>query len=143
MLWIKSFHLITMVCWFAGLFYLPRLFVYHCDVSPAEQVHYKRFCTMEQKLFWGIMTPSAILTIGLGLWLVHGYGKAYFIASKWLHWKILAVIILVVYHIMCGLYIKRFKHAANQHSGLFYRWFNEFPVIILITVILLAILKPF
>jgi putative membrane protein len=143
MLWLKSFHIIAMVCWFAGLFYLPRLFVYHCEILPEETKHYKQFCTMERRLFWGIMTPSAIFTIFLGLGLLHSLGHEYMQQAKWIHYKLLLVFILIGYHIHCGITIKRFKLNINKRSAKFYRYFNEFPVIILIATTLLVVLKPF
>ena len=138
MLWIKAFHIIFMVTWFAGLFYLPRLFVYHTITNyPATQAQFK---IMERKLYFGIMTPGGVLTILFGLWLWLGYGIG---AGKvWLAAKFILVIILVVYHLWCGLLVKRFRDDANGHGHVFYRWFNEFPVLILIGAVLLAVFKP-
>lgn len=137
MLWIKSLHIIFMVTWFAGLFYLPRLFVYH---SMAEdQTSIDRFKIMERKLYYGIMAPGAILTIIFGLWLWLGYG----FSGGWLHIKLALVIILIGYHLYCGRLLKTFKQDRNCHSHVFYRWFNEFPVLILFAVIFLVELKPF
>lgn len=139
MLWIKAFHIISMVTWFAGLFYLPRLFVYHSDAK--DETSNQRFKIMERKLFYGIATPSAVITIALGFWLVHimGYGLLY---SLWLQIKLALVAILVIYHIYCGKLLNDFKNDHNQHNHVWYRWFNEFPVIILIAVILLVELQP-
>jgi putative membrane protein len=137
MLWIKSFHLIFMVTWFAGLFYLPRLFVYHAmaeDVASGE-----RFKVMERKLYYGIMTPGAVLTILFGLWLWLGYG----FTGGWLHAKLALVVVLVVYHLWCGRLLSRFTHDRNEHSHVWYRWFNEFPVVVLIAIVILAVVKPF
>ena len=137
MLWIKSFHIIFMVTWFAGLFYLPRLFVYHAmsdDTASRE-----RFKIMERKLFFGIMTPGAVLTIVFGLWLWLGYG----FYGGWLHAKMALVIILVVYHVYCGKLMVDFRRDGNRHGHLFYRWLNELPVILLIAIILLVELQPF
>lgn len=127
-----------MVTWFAGLFYLPRLFVYHAMTNdPATQAQFK---IMERKLYFGIMTPGGVLTILFGLWLWLGYGIG---AGKvWLAAKFILVIILVVYHLWCGLLVKRFRDDANGHGHVFYRWFNEFPVLILIGAVLLAVFKP-
>ena len=136
MLWIKSFHIIFMVTWFAGLFYLPRLFVYHA--MSEDDTSNQRFKIMERKLFYGIMTPGGIITIALGLWLWLGYG----FSGAWLHAKVTLVIILTIYHIYCGKLLLDFKHDRNQHSHVFYRWFNEFPVLILIAVIILVEIKP-
>ena len=136
MLWIKSFHIIFMVTWFAGLFYLPRLFVYHA--MSQDDASNQRFKIMERKLFYGIMTPGGIITIALGIWLWLGYG----FSGAWLHAKVTLVTVLAFYHIYCGKLLLDFKHDRNQHSHVFYRWFNEFPVLILIAVIILVEIKP-
>ena len=137
MLWIKAWHIIFMVTWFAGLFYLPRLFVYHA--MSEDGVSRERFKVMERKLFYGIMTPGAILTIAFGAWLWLGYG----ITGGWLMAKLVLVAGLVIYHIYCGKLLTDFKHDRNTHSHVYYRWFNEVPVIALIGIILLVELKPF
>jgi len=141
MLWVKAFHIIFMVTWFAGLFYLPRLFVYHamCD----DQAGSDRFKIMERKLFFGIMTPGAILTIALGLWMLHDYAWYAFAATGWLHAKLALVGVLVIYHAYCGKLLFDFKYDRNRHGHVFYRWLNEFPVMILIAIIILTIVKPF
>ncbi len=137
MLWIKSFHIIFMVTWFAGLFYLPRLFVYHAlSEDPASR---ERFKVMERKLFFGIMTPGGILTIGSGLWLWLGYG----FQGGWLHAKIALVATLVIYHAYCGVLMSDFKRERNRHGHVFYRWLNELPVVVLIAIVLLVELQPF
>ncbi len=143
MLWIKAFHIIFMVTWFAGLFYLPRLFVYHSMSSDA--ISNERFKVMERKLYYGITMPGGIITIILGLWLLIGYWWTPFLAVKgmvWLHIKLLLVSLLIIYHFYCGKLVADFKYDRNQHSHVFYRWFNEFPVLILIAVVILAIIKP-
>ena len=137
MLWVKSAHIIFMVTWFAGLFYLPRLFVYHAMTTDATGI--ERFKIMERKLYYGIMTPGAILTIVFGLWLWLGYG----ITGGWLHAKVALVVLLILYHLYCGKLLKDFKHDRNRYGHVYYRWLNEAPVIILIAVILLVELKPF
>lgn len=136
MLWIKSFHIVFMVTWFAGLFYLPRLFVYHSMATDKPGID--RFKIMERKLFFGIMTPGAVLTMVLGFWLWLGYG----IGGSWMHWKMLLVLVLVLYHIYCGKLLFDFKRDNNKHGHVFYRWLNEFPVILLIGIVLLVELKP-
>lgn len=138
-LWVKAFHIIFMVTWFAGLFYLPRLFVYHADAK--DETSNQRFKVMERKLYYGIMTPGAIITIILGLWLIHLLGYS-ILASFWLQAKLFFIVILVLYHIYCGKLLNEFKHDSNQHSHVWYRWFNEFPVIVLIAVVLLVELQP-
>ena len=139
MLWVKSFHIIFMVTWFAGLFYLPRLFVYHAmtqDTTTSAQ-----FKTMESKLYFGITTPGGILTILFGVWLWLGYDFG--AGSGWLAAKLILVIMLVLYHLWCGRILKDFRTDRNTHSHVFYRWFNEFPVVVLIATILLVVFKPF
>ena len=137
MLWIKSCHIIFMVTWFAGLFYLPRLFVYHAmsEDAPSRE----RFKLMERKLFYGIMTPGAVLTIAFGLWLWLGYG----FYGGWLHAKMALVAVLVAYHAYCGKLMVDFKHDRNRHGHVFYRWLNELPVVLLIAIVLLVELQPF
>ena len=137
MLWVKAFHIIFMVTWFAGLFYLPRLFVYHAMASDPASV--ERFKIMERKLFYGIMTPGAVLTIAFGLWLWLGYGAS----GAWLNVKIALVLVLVAYHVYCGKLVQDFKHDRNQRGHVFYRWLNEFPVVLLIAIVVLAVVKPF
>ena len=136
-LWTKALHIIFMVTWFAGLFYLPRLFVYHALTQDREGND--RFKVMERKLFYGIMTPGALLTITTGLWLWIGFG----ISGGWLHAKLLFVAILIVYHLWCGKLLADFRNDRNRHSHVWYRWFNEFPVVILVAVVFLVVLKPF
>lgn len=137
MLWIKALHISFMVTWFGGLFYLPRLFVYHAMSSDTTSI--ERFKIMERKLYFGIMTPSAVLTIIFGLWLWLGYG----ISGGWMHGKLFLVLILVIYHLHCGKLLKDFKHNRNRYSHVFYRWYNEFPVLLLFAVIILVVVKPF
>jgi len=137
MLWIKTFHIVFMVTWFAGLFYLPRLFVYHAMAS--DQASIDRFKVMERKLFYGIMTPGGIITIALGLWLWLGYG----IGGGWMHAKLALVLVLIGYHAYCGKLMLEFKHDRNRHGHVFYRWFNEFPVLLLIAIVALVVVKPF
>lgn len=136
MLWVKSLHIIFMVTWFAGLFYLPRLFVYHamCNDQPGNE----RFKVMERKLYYGIMTPGALLTIVFGTWLWLGYG----FAGGWLHAKLALVVLLVAYHVYCGKLLLDFKHDRNRHGHVYYRWFNELPVLVLFAVVILVVVKP-
>jgi putative membrane protein len=138
MLWVKSLHIIFMVTWFAGLFYLPRLFVYHA--LAADTVSVQRFLIMERKLFWGIMTPGAVLTIAFGLWLWLGWFRD---ASAWLHVKIALAALLVVYHLWCLRLLRAFAAGRNTKSHIWYRWFNEVPVVILAATVFLVVLKPF
>jgi putative membrane protein len=140
MLWVKAFHIIAMVTWFSGLFYLPRLFVYHALSEDA--LSQARFKIMERKLYYGIMGPGACFTIGLGLWLTQAYGWALYKTALWLHLKFALVFILVIYHLYCGYLRTQFARDQNKHSHIFYRYLNEFPVLILIAIVLLTILKP-
>jgi len=137
MLWIKTLHIVFMVTWFAGLFYLPRLFVYHA--MSDDRVSLERFKVMERKLYWGIMTPGAVLTLVFGIWLWLGWG----FAGGWLHAKLLLVAVLVAYHVWCGKLMLDFRRERNVRSHLWFRWFNEFPVLVLIGTVVLVVLKPF
>lgn len=141
MLWVKAFHLIFIVTWFSALFYLPRLFVYHalCEDETGND----RFKVMERKLYRGIMTPSAILTLVFGLWLLSFYSLEQIASMGWLHAKLTLVILLFAYHGVCGRMLKQFAADNNQRSHRFYRWFNEFPVLLLIAIIILAVVRPF
>jgi putative membrane protein len=134
---LKALHIIFVVTWFAGLFYLPRLFVYHAMTTDEPGI--ERFKVMERKLFNGIMTPSALLAVAFGSWLWLGYGYA----GGWLHVKLALVAVLIVYHIWCGKLLADFKHGRNAHGHVWYRWFNEFPVLILFAVVFLVVFKPF
>jgi putative membrane protein len=138
MLWIKSLHIIFMVSWFAGLFYLPRLFVYHSMTTDAIGI--ERFKLMERKLYYGIMAPSAVLTIASGLWLWLGYG----IGGGWLYAKLVLVVILVAHHLWLGKLMGDFRNDRNRHGDVFYRWINEIPALpVLVLAVLLVVLKPF
>ena len=139
MLWVKAFHIIFMVTWFAGLFYLPRLYVYHA--SAEDSISLTRFKIMERKLYWGIATPGAIITIALGFWLTTYFDAAIY-ASHWFQAKLGLVGLLVLYHIWCGKILFDFKNDKNKHSHVWYRFFNEIPVLMLIAIILLVELQP-
>lgn len=140
MLWLKAFHLIAVVCWFAGLFYLPRLFVYHS--MSEDQPSRDRFKVMERKLYRGIMTPSMVATVALGLAMLLPHWESYRTAY-WMHAKLTLVLILLAYHLYCGRLLQRFAADQNRHGEIFYRWFNEFPVLILLPVVILVIVRPF
>ncbi|MDT8310620.1 MAG: protoporphyrinogen oxidase HemJ [Methylophaga sp.] len=141
MLWIQALHIIFVVTWFAALFYLPRLFVYHAQTEDAAGN--TRFKIMERKLYRGIMTPSAILTVIFGIWLLTFYDLATLQSMGWLHAKLSLVLLLLAYHHVCGRYLKQFANDANRRSHVFYRWFNELPVLVLIAIVILAVVKPF
>jgi putative membrane protein len=138
MLWVKSLHIVFMVTWFAGLFYLPRLFVYHALATDAPS--HERFKLMERKLYWGIMTPGAVLTVAFGVWLWLGWFRG---AGGWLHAKMALVALLVVYHLWCGRLLRAFAAGRNRRGHVWLRWFNEIPVVILLATVLLVVLKPF
>jgi len=138
MLWVKSFHIISMVTWFAGLFYLPRLFVYHA--AAQDRISLERFKVMERRLFWGIMTPGALLTVAFGAWLWLGWFRG---ASGWLHAKMALVAVLAAYHVWCWRLLKAFAAERNTKSVRWYRWFNEFPTLVLVATVLLVVFKPF
>lgn len=136
MLWIKALHIIFVISWFAGLFYLPRLFVNHAMTDDANTQ--ARLALMEQKLY-RFMLPLAVLALGFGLWLWLGFG----ITGGWLHVKLLLVAVLIGYHAYCGKLMRDFKAGNNQHSHVWYRWFNEVPVLILFAIVMLVVVKPF
>ncbi|HEY9051605.1 MAG TPA: protoporphyrinogen oxidase HemJ [Gammaproteobacteria bacterium] len=140
MLWVKAFHVIFMVTWFAGLFYLPRLFVYHA--MSKDQTSIDRFKIMERKLFYGIMTPGGLITLVLGLWMLFDYAYITYASMYWLDIKLLLAAILIGYHIYCWKLLQDFKHDRNQRSHVWYRWFNELPVLLLIAIVILIIVKP-
>ncbi len=136
MLWIKALHIIFVTSWFAGLFYLPRLFVNHAMVNDAATL--ERLSLMEHKLY-RFMLPLAVLALVFGLWLWLGYG----ITGAWLHAKLALVASSIAYHAYCGKLMRDFKSASNTHSHVWYRWFNEAPVLILIAIVILVVVKPF
>lgn len=140
MLWVKSFHIIALICWFAALFYLPRLFVYHA--LCADLVGQQRFCVMERKLYRGIMTPAMLATLFFGFWAA-SYQWTYYIGSGWFHAKLTLVALLLIYHLYCGYLYRQFAQDKNQHGDRFFRVLNELPVLILIPVVLLVVIRPF
>lgn len=139
-LWLKAFHIAAMVTWFAGLFYLPRLFVYHAMTT--DEPGRERFKVMERKLYRGITTPGALVTVALGAMLAMEMGLEAFRQAGWLHWKLALVVVLVAYHAYLGRLVQKFARDENRHGHVFYRWINEFPVLILVAAVCLAVLKP-
>ena len=139
MLWIKTFHLVAMVCWFSGLFYLPRLFVYHAMCT--DQISHERFIIMQRKLFWGITTPSAVATVLLGGWLLLSNFSG-LIAQGWMQGKLLLVLLLLIYHGACWHYMGLLRRGESEHSHGYFRLFNELPVLLLLGIVLLAVVKP-
>jgi putative membrane protein len=140
MLWLKAFHIIAVVCWFAALFYLPRLFVYHA--MSEDEASKERFKIMERKLYRGIMTPSMIAVVIIGGWLLT-LNPGYYFSQGWVHAKLTLVALLIGYHYYCGYLLKQFRNDINTKSHIFYRFFNEAPVLILIAVVILAVVRPF
>jgi len=126
-----------MVAWFAGLFYLPRLFVYHAAAEDAPSR--ERFKVMERKLYRGIMTPCMVLTLLFGFWLWFGFG----ISGTWLHAKVALVALLVAYHFWMGRLRRDFERDANTRTHVFYRWINEIPLVLLAAIVVLVVVKPF
>lgn len=138
LLWIKALHVFFMVAWMSGLFYLPRLMVYHAqsDVQAVKD----QFKIMEKRL-WFFVTPFAVLTLVFGIWLIILYGKDWFVAAKWLHIKLSLVTILYAYHGYLFVLVQKFSKDENTHSSRFYRFLNEAPVLIVFVIIVLAIVK--
>lgn len=135
MLWIKSFHIIFVTSWFAGLFYLPRIFV---NLAMAtEKSEQDRLLLMAHKLY-RFVTPIAFLALGLGIWLWLGIG----FSGAWLNIKLGLTVLLMLYHFYCGHLLKQFKQGLNIHSHVWYRWFNEIPVLLLIAIVILVTVKP-
>lgn len=137
MLWLKALHIIFVVSWFAGLFYLPRLFVYHAQATDPAST--ERFKVMERKLYRGIMTPAMVLTIASGLWLWFGFG----FQGGWLDAKVVLVAVLVAYHFWMRSLMGDFARDANRRSHVFYRWVNEAPTLLLVAIVILVVVKPF
>jgi putative membrane protein len=136
--WIKAWHVIFMVTWFAGLFYLPRLFVYHA--STADSAGIERFRTMEARLLI-LMTIGAVLTAVFGIWLIAK--SPALLETGWLRAKLALVVILAGYHAWLGKLVQDFAAGRNRHSARWYRWFNEVPSLLLIGIVLLAVARPF
>lgn len=140
MLWVKAFHIISMVAWLSGLLYLPRLFVYHAEAS--DDISIQRFKIMERKLYYYITTPAALLTLFFGVWLIsfnaHGYMQ-----MLWLHIKLGLVLLMVIYHLYLGRLLKGFLADQNKHSHVYYRMINEIPFLLLIAIVILVVVKPF
>lgn len=140
MLWVKAFHIIAVICWFAAIFYLPRLFVYHA--MSEDQTSVERFKIMERKLYRGIMTPSMIAVVILGGWLM-SYNLDYYLSQSWIHAKLTLIAVLIGYHFYCGKIMVQFRDDQNTRSHKFYRVFNEIPVFLLVAIVILAVVRPF
>ena len=137
---VKTLHIVFMITWFAGLFYLPRLFVYHAQAAPDDRIGIERFKLMERKLYFGIMAPGAILTVVFGMWMWLGYG----VTGTWLHAKVTFVIVLIAFHVYLGFLLRDFARDRNRHGHVFYRWLNEIPALpLLVVIVWLVVAKPF
>lgn len=141
MLWVKSFHVIFMVTWFAGLFYLPRVFVYHATSDKNNEEQNETFKIMEKKLL-GITSLGALLTIVFGVWLTVAW-RPDVLSYGWMHAKLALVLGLFVYHMWCARIVKQFRSDSNTRSHVWYRWFNEVPVVGLVGIVILVIVQPF
>jgi len=140
MLWVKALHIIFVITWMAAIFYLPRLFVYHVQaLNEGDTRGSERFKIMERKLFNGIMTPGAVLSIVFGLWLWLGYG----ISGGWLHAKLTLVLLLIVFHGLCWSHLRAFRDDRNTRSERYFRIINELPVFLLFGIVIFVVVKPF
>ena len=140
MLWIKTFHIVLIASWFAGLFYLPRIFVNMAkETDPTVQ---KVLAGMARRLY-RFMTILAVPAVGLGLWLYLIYGIGMGPGNGWMHAKLVCVVLVIGYHHGCGILLRKFEQGANRRSHIFYRWFNEIPVLMLVAVTALVVVKPF
>jgi len=139
MLWVRAFHIVGFVAWFAAIFYLPRLFVYHADTT--DEISLKRFNIMERRLYRGIMWPAGIFTTAMGVWLIL-QSPGYYFQAGWCHAKLSCIVLLWAYHLGCGHYVRQFAQGQNQHRSRFYRFFNEVPTVLLIAIVVLVIVKP-
>lgn len=139
MLWLKAFHIIFMVCWFAGIFYLPRLFVYHAMSN--EPVVHAQLAIMERKLY-RFVSIFAVLTVVLGFALM-ALNTSYYLTAPWFHAKLALVVALIIYHFTCGAIAGKLARGENTHSHVYYRWFNEIPTFFLFAIVILVVVKPF
>ncbi|MDA9272260.1 protoporphyrinogen oxidase HemJ [bacterium] len=140
MLIIKALHIIAMVAWFAGLFYLPRLFVYHAEAN--DKISLDRFIVMERRLYYAIMWPAAVITSALGLWLLSD-NLHYYLTAGWMQTKLFLIVLLWIYHLSCGHLLKKFAINKNTNGSRYYRILNELPTVLLIFIVLLVIVRPF
>ena len=144
MLWVKAFHIVFVASWFAGLFYLPRIFVNLAMVTPGSIAERDRLILMARKLmrFTTLLAVPALL-LGLWLWLGYGIGRGRGPGNGWMHAKLLVVLLALGYHHACGLLLRKFIADANQRSHRWYRWFNEVPVLFLLAIVILVVVRPF
>ena len=142
MLWVKAFHIVFVASWFAGLFYLPRIFVNLAMVAPGSIAEHERLLLMARKLM-RFMTILMVPALGLGLWLWLGYGIGSNPQAPWMSAKLFFVLLALGYHHLCMRHLKQFETGASQHSHIWYRWFNEAPVLLMVAVVVLVVVKPF
>lgn len=140
--WLKAFHIIAIISWMAGLLYLPRLMVYHCEVETGSEAD-KRFQVMERRLLKAIMTPAMIVSWGLGLWVAYVLSGGDFDLGVWFHIKLALVIGLTVSHFMMAGQVRKFAEGRNLHSARYFRFFNEVPTLLMIAIVILVVVKPF
>ena len=139
MLWLKAFHIIFVVCWFAGLFYLPRIFVYY---AASDNTEVRAQLAIMARRLYRFVTPFMVIATALGLGII-AINPTYYLQAGWMHLKLAGVIFLIVYHFQCGAYVRRINSDSDDHSHVFYRFFNEVPVLFLFGIVLLVVLKPF
>jgi protoporphyrinogen IX oxidase len=137
--WLLAFHIIAVIAWMAGMLYLPRLFVYHCEADPGSRQS-ETFKVMERRLLRAIINPAMIVTWGLGLWLAY---SGHWFAAPWLHAKLVLVLAMSAVHGMLSRYVKDFAADRNRKSQRFYRIINEIPTVLMVLIVLLVVLKPF
>ncbi|CAM3784974.1 CopD family protein [Paracidovorax anthurii] len=142
MLWVKAFHIVFVASWFAGLFYLPRIFVNIAMVPPDSTAERERLLLMARKLL-RFTTLLAAPALALGLWLYLGYGIGKGPGNGWMHAKLTVVLLAVGYHHACGVLLRKFATGRNRHGHQWFRWFNEVPVLLLVAAVVLVVVKPF
>jgi len=140
MLWIKTFHIVFVTAWFAGLFYLPRIYV---NLAQAQSPDVRSCLSGMARRLLRFMTLLAVLAITFGLWLWLGYGIARGPGNGWMHAKLALVVLLIGYHHGCSVLLRKFEQGRNTRTHSFYRWFNEVPVLLLLAIVALVIIKPF
>ena len=139
MLWLKALHIIAVICWFSGIFYLPRIMVYY---ASSEHLETRRQLALMAGKLYRFITPIAVIAILLGLALI-SFNLDYFLQATWLWLKLVAVLCLVIYHYYCGRLVRALESDSNEHGHVYFRLFNEVPVIFLVVIVVLAVLKPF
>lgn len=139
MLYVKACHLIALVAWFSGLFYLPRLFVYHAD--SRDTISITRFKLMERRLYYAITWPAGLATTVFGIWLL-SYNWQYYLHAGWMHVKLTLIVLVWAYHLGCGHFFRQLNKDNNKKNALFFRIYNEVPTLLLIAIVLLVVVKP-